>query len=206
MEPEGLINDEDKAAAKVNGALKRKYIALKKAMGKKIKELEDFKKEFFGYLGNQQDGAIIVDLMGRITFCNNAATEICGYQMDEVLNRHFRMFLTLDDLANGFKLFYNVLKGEYSTNNLFRVRCKDGSTKIVEVNAAPLHEFGKIVGVLAVIRDISRRRQTELENQERVEQFKQFDQDLEGWKKRVSDLRQEVNTLLVELNRQKKYE
>ena len=191
---------------RMNSALKRKYLALKKSMSKKIKELEDFKKEFFSFLEHQQDGAVIVDLMGRITFVNPDAARICGYEKNEMMNHHFRMFLTLDDLANGFKLFYNILKGEYSTNNLFRIRCKDGSTKIVEVNAAPLHEFGKVVGGLAIIRDISKRKQMEEGNKGRVEQFKQLDQDLDGWKKQISELRHEVNHLLVELKRGKKYE
>ncbi len=194
-------SDDDK----MNGALKRKYLALKKAMGKKIKELEDFKREFFSYLDNQKDGAVIVDLMGRITYCNEATLEICGYSRDEVINHHFRMFLSLDDLSNGFKLFYNVLKGEYSTQNLFRIRCKDGSTKIVEVNAAPLHEFGKIVGGLSVIRDISKRKQVEKENAERVMGFVKLDEQMENWKKQLSELKCEVDVLLAELGREKKY-
>lgn len=202
MESEGMMGKDEK----MNGALKRKYLALKKSMSKKIKELEDFKKEFFSFLEHQQDGAVIVDLMGRITFVNPAAAEICGYDKNEVMNHHFRMFLTLDDLALGFKLFYNILKGEYSTNNLFRIRCKDGSTKIVEVNAAPLHEFGKVVGGLCIIRDISKRKQMQEENKERVEQFIQLDQDLDGWKQKVTELRREVNELLAELKRNKKYE
>lgn len=192
--------------SRLNGALKRKYIALKKAMGRQIKELEDFKREFFNFLENQQDGAVIVDLMGRITFCNDAATQICGYSKEEVINRHFRMFLTLDDLAEGFKLFYNILKGEYSTNNLFRVRTKEGSTKVVEVNASPLHEQGKVVGGLAIIRDIAKRKQLEAENAERVERFKQLDMELESWRKQVGTLQHEVDDLLVKLGQGKKYE
>ncbi|MBI4971763.1 MAG: PAS domain S-box protein [Candidatus Omnitrophica bacterium] len=196
----GEIRDD-----KMGSALMRKYLSLKKAMSRKIKELEDFKREFFSFLERQQDGAMIVDLMGRVTFFNPAATEICGYKKEEVMGHHFRMFLTLDDLANGFKLFYDVLKGDYSTNNLFRVRCKNGSTKIVEVNAAPLHEFGKIVGGLAIIRDISKRRKMEMENKGQVEQFQKLDQDLDNWKRQVLELQSEVNGLLAELKRGKKY-
>ncbi|GEM_PF-1330063 len=206
MASENLNESADKNAEKRNGALKRKYIALKKAMGRKITELEDTRREFFSYLENQQDGAVIVDMMGRITFCNPQAAEICGYKKEEIINRHFRMFLTLDDLANGFKLFYNILKGEYSTNNLFRVRCKDGSTKVVEVNAAPLHEFGKVVGGLSIIRDITKRKQLELENAERVEEFRQFDRDLDIWKQQVNELKHEVDALLVQMGRGKKYQ
>lgn len=207
MEPDEMpSSDGSKDFEKRNGALKRKYISLKKAMGKKIKELEDVRKEFFGFLENQKDGAMIVDLMGRITFCNRVILEISGYSKEELNHRHFRMLMTLDDLANGFKLFYNVMKGEYSTNNLFRIRCKDGSTKIVEINASPLHEFGKIVGGLTIIRDISSRRLLQEENKERVEQFKQFDRDLDIWKRQVSDLRQEVDGLLIQMGRGKKYE
>jgi len=206
MEDKSIFEGNEKDFDKMNGALKRKYISLKKAMGRKIKELEDVKKEFFYFLENQQDGVIMVDLMGRITFCNDAALGICGFNRDEVVNHHFRMFLTLDDLANGFKLFYNVLKGEYSTNNLFRIRCKDGSSKIVEVNASPLHEFGKIVGGISIIRDITKRKRVEFESKERVEQFRQLDADLEEWKLQVSALKHEVDQLLEELGRNRKYE
>lgn len=206
MDPDEMMEENNKQFEKRNGALKRKYITLKKAMGKKIKELEDVKKEFFRFLENQRDGAVIVDLMGRITFCNDAALSICGYKKEDVVNHHFRMFLTLDDLANGFKLFYNVLKGEYSTNNLFRIRCKDGSTKVVEVNCGPLHEFGKIVGGISLIRDFARLKQMESEGKERVEQFKKLDADLENWKQEISTLRSEVDQLLLELGRNKKYE
>jgi len=189
-----------------DAALKRKYLSLKKSMGKQIKELEDVKKEFFHFLEHQKDGALIIDLSGRITFCNHSVLKMCGFQKDEVLNRHFRVFLTLDDLAEGFKLFYNVLKGEYSTNNLFRVRNKDGTTRIVEVNASPLHQFGKVMGSVAIIRDLTSRKAKEAENAERVGKFIQFDKDLEEWKKQVEDLKVEVDVLRSELGKEKKYE
>ncbi len=185
--------------------MKSKYLNLKRAMSKKMRELEDVKKEFFYFLEHQRDGAIIVDLAGRITFSNKASLNMCGYEKDEVMGRHFRMFMSLDDLAEGFKLFYNVLKGEYSTFNMFRIRNKDGTTRIVEVNASPLHQFGKVVGGVAIIRDISARNEKQEGNKERIEKFVKLDKDAEQWKHEVADLHEEVDNLRCELGKEKKY-
>ena len=97
----------------------------------------------------------IVDLKGRFVFFNKAAEKLIEYQRDEILGKHFRMLLTLDDLSDGFLFLYQTLNGCYSEHTLFRIRKKGGSTRVVDVMAAPLYFDGKVRAGLAIAQDIT---------------------------------------------------
>ncbi len=185
--------------------LLKKYDRLRNALRKKFVHRRIYREDLFTLFKNVSNGIFIVDLKGRITFFNNEVQRISGYGEKEILKSHFRMLLSLDDLADGFKLFYDAVHGVYPQSILLRIRKKDGSTTIAEMQVAPFHLDGELHGVVAFMRDNSERKKLEQANRERVETFIRLSNDLDEWQKEVTALRREVNELLHALGRDEKY-
>ena len=133
------------------------------------------------YFEKLTNPVFIIDLMGRLIFFNQASENLMGYSKKEVLGRHFRFLFTLDDLSEGFLFFYQTLKGCYSEHTLFRIRRKDGSTRVVDVMASPILFGEKVRAGLVIAQDITGRAPISDKDKERVEIFKKFNRDLEIW-------------------------
>ena len=111
-----------------------------------------------------------------------------GYAREEVLGRHFRLLFTLDDLSDGFLFFYQTLQGCYAEHTLFRVRRKDGSTRVIDVLASPITFEGKIRAAVAIAHDITGRDPQTKEDEMRVKVFRKFSEDLDEWQRTKDDL------------------
>lgn len=159
--------------------------------------MELFEKVSVGIFG--------VDLSGRIVFFNHEASRITGYSSDEILQHHFRKLLSLDDIADGFRLFYQAVRSHYPKSVLLRTLKKDRTSTVVEVSAAPFYLGGKLQGALAFMRDISERKKLEEANRKRVETFIRFSKELDTWHGQVESLKKEVNDLLGLLGKPEKY-
>lgn len=125
----------------------------------------------------------IVDLMGRLIYFNHGAERILGYTREEVMGRHFRMLLTLDDLSDGFLFFYQTLQGCYAEHTLFRVRCRDGSTRVLDVLASPISFKGRVRAGLAIAQDVTGKKSNLPEDEERVRAFRRFSEEIDHWGK-----------------------
>ena len=93
-----------------------------------------------------QEGLIVVDLRGRITRANQAAAELCGVSLGELVGSLLgELPLVVSDL-DGRALdqacspLRRALGGETVRGVLVRVVRRDGSALWLEVNASPLAE------------------------------------------------------------------
>ncbi len=136
---------------------------------------------------NFRNPVFIVDLLGRLIYFNQAAELLMGYSRGEVLGRHFRLLFTLDDLSEGFLFFYQTLQGCYAEHSVFRVRRKDGSTRVLDVLASPISFQGRVRAGLAIAEDITGRSSQNPEDQDRVRVFKKFSSDLDRWNQEIQD-------------------
>ena len=121
------------------------------------------------------EGIYGMDRDGRATFVNRAAVEILGYQPDEVIGRF------LHDLVHGSPeqpchrsdcAALEVLRSGERRRAVDEVfRRKDGSTLMVEMNAAPIVDGGDVCGAVVIFSDTTERRALELsiEQARRVE-------------------------------------
>ena len=116
-------------------------------------------------LDSAGEGIWGLDLDGNCTFVNQLATQIFGYESEEMLGNNMHA-LTHHHYADGraypheecpvYGVFRNKGALRQITESMFR---KDGSAFLAEISAQPVHIDGRIAGVVVTFRDVSDMRQ-----------------------------------------------
>ncbi len=103
------------------------------------------------------DGVIALDRTGRITQANPASARIGGFEVDAIVGRAFESFLTEAYLSIARRHFATAIAGEGCS---FAVECYriDGSIVPLDITLIPQYSGERIVGVYAVLQDITLRR------------------------------------------------
>lgn len=116
----------------------------------------------------------ILNLEGRISYANNSSLSILGYKYEDLIGKPFSVLL--DDE------FGNIFMGLYNENIRSKSLIKDQEIEVIgkgkrkitlELSGKRMYEKGKLVGIMAVGRDISGRNSLEQELKKRLktEQF-----------------------------------
>ena len=156
------------------------------------------------------DAAILVDREGRIIYTNAQTNVLFGYAQGELLNRPVEVLM-----PERFNRQHVEDRQQYTLQPTRRVmgqrgkelsgRRKDGSEFPVDIAIGPFEAAGNGPFVLAVIRDMTERKRIEetlRKDKDALERDMKIMMDREG---RVVELKQEINALLQELGRPKKY-
>jgi diguanylate cyclase (GGDEF)-like protein/PAS domain S-box-containing protein len=131
--------------------------------------LEQANRQNEALLNSAADGIYGLDLEGRITFANPAATALTGYAVQQTLGRrhHDLVHHTRED-GTSYPLEDCPCTGSFEhgvartvSDEVFWRR--DGTSFPVEYTATPITEGDAITGALVVFRDITERRRIESE-------------------------------------------
>ncbi|TRW94343.1 methyl-accepting chemotaxis protein [Candidatus Methylobacter oryzae] len=98
-------------------------------------------------------GTILVsrtDLMGRITYVNDAFVETSGFTRDELIGAEHNIVRHPDMPAAAYEDLWMTLKQLRPWQGLVKNRCKNGDHYWVEANAMPLFKDGKVYEYLSV--------------------------------------------------------
>ncbi len=98
-------------------------------------------------------GTILVsrtDLMGRITYVNDAFVEISGFTRDELMGAEHNIVRHPDMPEAAYEDLWITLKQLRPWQGLVKNRCKNGDHYWVEANAMPLFKDGKVYEYLSV--------------------------------------------------------
>lgn len=98
-------------------------------------------------------GTILVsrtDLMGRITYVNDAFVETSGFTRDELMGAEHNIVRHPDMPAAAYEELWVTLKQLRPWQGLVKNRCKNGDHYWVEANAMPLFKDGKVYEYLSV--------------------------------------------------------
>ncbi|HEY8036313.1 MAG TPA: methyl-accepting chemotaxis protein [Methylobacter sp.] len=98
-------------------------------------------------------GTILVsrtDLMGRITYVNDAFVETSGFTRDELMGAEHNIVRHPDMPAEAYEDLWKTLKQVRPWQGLVKNRCKNGDHYWVEANAMPLFKDGKVYEYLSV--------------------------------------------------------
>lgn len=118
-----------------------------------------------------EEGILLENAAGEITFVNRKAAELLGYTSEELAGRHWADIAVPgrqanietggDDSAEGVIIRYETA-----------LLTKDGRQMPVIVSARWLYEEGRLAGVLSAFTDITARRQAEAALRDREEQYR----------------------------------
>ncbi|MBI3805037.1 MAG: PAS domain S-box protein [Nitrospirae bacterium] len=105
----------------------------------------------------------MLDPQGRVVSWNRGAVQIKGYQLDEIIGKHFSVFYPDEDKVwdkAGYELKRAVEDGQFEDEG-WRVR-KDGSRFWASAVITPIrNEEGELIGFSKLTRDLTERREAE---------------------------------------------
>jgi PAS domain S-box-containing protein len=129
-------------------------------------KLQESEQKYRTIFENVSDIIIHLDKYGKVLDINGKAEDCFGYKPDEVIGRNFARIgaLSLKDLPKIVKLFGETISGKRAPSIIeLEAKRKDGSTVLLEVNTTLVKKEGKIEGTIAIIRDVTERKQAENE-------------------------------------------
>ena len=139
----------------------------------------------------------LLDLDGQVASWNPGAEKIKGYTADEIIGQHFSRFYIPEDAEAGVPgnaLAAARREGRYEAEG-WRQR-KDGSRFWASVVIDAIHDDGKLIGFAKVTRDLTERRQAQLQLEEAREQLFQA-QKMEAIGQLTGGIAHDFNNLLT---------
>jgi aerotaxis receptor len=100
--------------------------------------------------GSEQTLVSVTDLKGRITYCNQAFTEVSGYFTGELLGQPHNMVRHPDMPEEAFRDMWATIQGKLPWTGLVKNRRKNGDYYWVQANATPMLDGDQITGYLSV--------------------------------------------------------
>ena len=149
--------------------LEKKLLDLEKT-NKVLKQSEQKYREL---VERANCGVIIIEPTGYFSFVNPKFCEMMGYTAEEVKKLHLRKLVHPEDLAIIMKNFKKKLSGQQTRKNYeVRALTKQGDAIYVDYESAVIKRKGRIVGIQAVINDITERKKAEEEVRESEEKYR----------------------------------
>jgi PAS domain S-box-containing protein/putative nucleotidyltransferase with HDIG domain len=121
-----------------------------------------------------REGIAVFDLAGRLLRVNKRILEVGGYSPDELTGKSFDQLSMFgaDDITKMATVFAPVLAGMDSPPLELEVQTKSGQKLVLEARVAPLKKNDEVVGSIAVVIDITERKQAQEEIQKREQEFR----------------------------------
>jgi PAS domain S-box-containing protein len=116
-------------------------------------------RELAAFVENSSLGLHWAGPDGIILWANKADSEMLGYSLEEYLGRHVAEFHA--DAEVIADILARLHRGERVQNREARLKCKDGSTKIVHIDSSVLWEEGRFVHTQCFTRDITAQKREE---------------------------------------------
>ncbi len=137
--------------------------------------LRESEERYRALVENADDIVFLTDHNGFFTFVNASTIRITGYKEEDVIGKHFTIFIRPDrrDEAVEFfaRQFMQRIKNTYSE---YPIVTKDGHELWIGQNTQLIEENGKVKGFQAVSRDITERKILEKELKDSEEKYREL--------------------------------
>ncbi|WP_423802253.1 PAS domain S-box protein [Neobacillus sp. SAB-20_R2A] len=116
-----------------------------------------------------QNALLLLDTAGNIVRVNPTFEMLCGYTAKEVITMKLQTFFPLDSLDNVFHHFHKTSLGQLENFDC-QLNNKSGAIHDVNITNIPISVDNQIVGVIAVLKDITLLKQKKTEVR-KIEEF-----------------------------------
>jgi PAS domain S-box-containing protein len=127
------------------------------------KEINFKNEELEDLVENMYDALIVTGSNGEITNVNKAGEQLLGYRKEDALKLDLKAIVHPDDADRSQQYLKKLETDGYYSGYEGRIIAGDGSVKEIEVNSTAILEEGQLVGSRDIIRDISVRKELELQ-------------------------------------------
>ena len=130
------------------------------------KEAEEAEREserrFRGMLETVQLAAVITEIDGTITFCNDHFIALSGYARDELIGRTWlEVFVTPSELTTRV-FFHELAEGRVIPHDVATMRTRSGEVRTISWSSTPLRDArGRVVSAASIGEDVTDRLRTE---------------------------------------------
>jgi PAS domain S-box-containing protein len=129
-----------------------------------LRESEEY---FKAIIQNSSDIILIVDKLGTITYASPSIERFLGYEPDEVIGKRTLDLIVSEDKPKAIADFGRaLLTKEVPIPNVFRIRHKDGTERVLEGIGNNLLDNPIVAGFVMNVRDITERKRAEKALQE----------------------------------------
>jgi PAS domain S-box-containing protein len=139
-------------------------LTVEKALEMRRLRLVESGEKYRTIFESANDVLILIDRKGKILEVNDKLKEIGGYDREELLGKNIQSLtklMTKKSLAIVLKNFAKRVVGFNVPPYEVEMLTKSGKLLNIEINAVAMRREGKIVGDLAILRDVTERRQAE---------------------------------------------
>ncbi|MHC4993364.1 MAG: PAS domain-containing protein, partial [Planctomycetota bacterium] len=139
--------------------------------------LQESERRFREILEQVELAAVMIDVDGAVTFCNDFLLDLTGWKRREVMGRNwFRMILPPDEGPQALEAFKaGVAQGAILMHHEDRIQTRDGELRIIAWSNTVLRDLqGEIVGVTGIGADITEQRRAEEELREHREHLEEL--------------------------------
>ncbi|MCE1188011.1 MAG: ATP-binding protein [Ignavibacteria bacterium] len=148
------------------GLFRRSYnsiVVLKSEIENKAVQLRESEEQFRTIIEQMQEYVFLTDFSGVITFASPIASSMFLYEPHEMIGHHFTEFLAEEAIPAAIDAFTKDVKSTTKTGSIsLRMKRKDGTYFIGEVDPNLYTKDGKTIGTIGVIRNVTERKKMEL--------------------------------------------
>jgi PAS domain S-box-containing protein len=125
--------------------------------------LQESQRQLQSIFDSTGDGIVVLDTVGRVTAANRRIRDVGGWTLEDIIGKPFdemAMFRP-EDIEKMVNIFVPVISGKASP--VMEVKCatKSGGKLDLEIRVSSLKKDNEVIGIIAVLRDITERRRAE---------------------------------------------
>ncbi|HEV8659649.1 MAG TPA: EAL domain-containing protein [Thermoanaerobaculia bacterium] len=160
-----IIVDVSGYDVRLPGRRARMTMAIDVDEGRRAAEaLRESERRFREMLDTIELAAVLLDIVGIVTYCNPYLLTMTGYNKDEVVGRNFfQMFLPEDQREAAAREFNaNIGRGVIAAHYEMEIMTRSGERRILLANNTVLRNAqGSILGTASIASDVTEQRQAE---------------------------------------------